>query len=140
MLSKAEQELVDEYGELSRRIDEFRPVVARQKKLKDTIAGWFAGQPEDTHEVEGKLYRVQVGPCALERKIVSMRRLYRLLGVTKFLEWCTFPLAALDKLVTDQDDIVEISQTGPRSVKSVLMKAAAIAEQPTEKRSNKKAA
>ena len=121
--------IIDEYGELSRRVSSFAPVLAQQKKLKETIASWYEDQPDSPCEADGKLYRVQISPCATERKITNMRRLYRLIGVGKFLDWCTFPLSAVDRLTSDQSSFIESTQTGPRKITAVLIEAAKPAKQ-----------
>jgi hypothetical protein len=121
----AEQALIDEYGELDRQLSEFRPVVSRHKTLKETIAAWFdESAPAETHTAEGKLYVVQVSPRSLERRITNMKRLQKLLGLERFLTWCTFPLAAVDRLTEDQSSFLESTRTGSRTVKPVLKKAA----------------
>lgn len=124
MTNEQLRQCADEFGELSRQKAAFAPVETRLKKLKEIFAEEYADQPGEMCEIEGRIYRVQITPCALERKITNMRRLYRLLGVSKFLEWCTFPLSAVDRLTADQSSFVETTQTGPRKVTAVLLAAA----------------
>jgi hypothetical protein len=129
MPSKA---LIDEYGELDRQANAFKPVAARLKVVKDEIASCYADSPGEAHEAEGKLYLVQVSPRATERKFIQdanwkqsgMYRLQRLLGIERFLTWCTFPLASVDRLTSDTSTFLEETQTGTRTVKAVLKEAA----------------
>ncbi len=124
MTTSERQGFVDEFGELSRRVTEFAPVAARHKQLKELISSWFEDSPSEPCSAQGKLYRVDLGPRSNERKITNMRKLYRLIGVSKFLDWCTFPLSAVDRLTTDTSSFLETTQTGPRKVTAVLLAAA----------------
>lgn len=122
-MTHEQQALIDEFGELDRQVLEFKPRADRHKKLKDTIAGWFGTRPDEQCEAEGQLYRVRVGPRAVERKITKMRALYRFLGLAEFLRRCTFPLKTLDSVADDPSKYVESAATGPRKVVAVLKAA-----------------
>ena len=53
-----------------------------------------------------------------------MPRLYRRLGKDRFLDNCTFPLIALEKLGIDPGNIVIQERVGRRSMTAVLLEAA----------------
>lgn len=116
--------LIDEYGEISRRVASYQSDLTRQKVLKDIICSWFEDCPDEICTVEGQLYRVDVGARSLERKVTRLRAIWRDLGVTKFLNLCTFPLKSLDASGLDANKYVETSRTGPRKVLAILKSAA----------------
>ncbi|MGH9666209.1 MAG: hypothetical protein ACRD9L_17420, partial [Bryobacteraceae bacterium] len=47
------------------------------------------------------------------------------LGKAAFLQWCTFPLGAIDKLLPTPSGIVSSARTGHRTVEAVARGAAA---------------
>lgn len=118
------QKIIDEFGELDWKVAAHKPVAARHKALRDTIAAWFADRPEEQIHIVGEKYQVDVSPCATETKITRMRALYRHLGVQRFLELCSFPIGRLAMVVSDPSAFVEKSQTGARKVSSLPREAA----------------
>jgi hypothetical protein len=125
-LDARQQASVDEYGELKRQIDAFRPVVIRAKALEDLIESWYAGSPaEESFLAEGKRYLAQIGPRSMERKIVRMDRLYRKLGLKRFLAACTFRLGDVDRLVpkAEHPEFLSEGRTGRRPVDPVALPA-----------------
>lgn len=123
--ASAHAAIIDEYGELSRRVAEFKPTIDRHKKLKDEIESWYALKPAGEAFVEhGEAYSVQLSARAHERTIISMDRLYKRLGKTRFLEWATFPLSVIDKLFANPGEILKSERTGHRKVEAVARVAA----------------
>lgn len=128
-MTKAERAaIIDEYGELQRRVDEFRPVAERCAMLARTIASWYADEPpEESFVEEGRRYSVQISPRTVKRTIVNMAKLYALVGKAKFLEMATVTLSAVDKHVAAplHSKFIRAEMTGERRVKAVA-KASAI--------------
>ncbi|GAC1699960.1 MAG: hypothetical protein NVS9B4_00430 [Candidatus Acidiferrum sp.] len=118
--------LIDEFGELDRQVAAFRPTLDRRLALAAEIQNWFVDLgPEEAATLEGRLYTLQVSACAHQRKIVSMKKLFRRIGQSLFLNWCTFPLTAIDRLLTgaDTSDLVIEARTGNRTIKAVARAA-----------------
>lgn len=118
--------IVDEFGELRRRIAEsklqLQPTLERADALESQILSWYEHEPPDQSFVaDGHRYSVQVGARHWERKITGLRRLFRFLGQRRFLDLCTFPLKSIDKAIpeVEQSQFVEKTRTGPRSLKPV---------------------
>lgn len=117
--------IIDDFGELSRQIATWQPNIDRASELRKIIEGWFIHDVADeSFTMDGKLYTVVLSPRAKKRTIVGMNKLYKLLGVKTFLEWCSFPLGVLDNLHVDPTGIVAEERSGARSVKAVLREAA----------------
>jgi hypothetical protein len=119
-------QIIDEFGELDRRINEFRPVVARHKALKDEIAGWYSALAGDqTAVAEGKLYTIQIGRGENRRTITNVVRAFNLLkkavGLETVLGLITIPLKVIDAHVSilDQRSIIKQERTGPRDIVAV---------------------
>lgn len=118
--------IVDEFGELERQIALWKPRIDRAAELRKIIENWYANDvAEESFTIAGKLYMVVLSPRAKKRSIVGMTKLYKLLGAKIFLEWCTFPLQAIDGLHIDPTGIVNEERSGNRTVKAVLREAAA---------------
>lgn len=119
-------DIIDEFGELDRKVQEFAPTAKRHEALKSQIKTWFENHPADQELTEeGKLYTLQVGARAKERRIASLAKVFKALGANKFLGICSVGLKALeDALGKDKAAgyIVE-DQSGSRRLK-VVAKAA----------------
>ena len=117
---KARIALIDEFGELDRRVAEFRPVVDRHKRLKEEIEGWYErDEATDSFVAEGNCYQLQISARSNKRKIIGMAKLFTALGKTRFLELCSFPLTVLDRLLPDSAAYVSEERTGSRTIKPV---------------------
>ena len=117
--------IVDEFGELMRQITPWQPRIDRAAELRKIIEGWFANDVADeSFTWDGALYTVVLSARAKRRTIVAMAKLYKLLGMKVFLEWCTFPLSAIDGLHIDVTGIITEERSGNRTVKAVLRQAA----------------
>jgi hypothetical protein len=118
--------IIDEYGELSRKVLEFKPTLQKHEALKKTIAGWYESLPgEETATAQGKLYSIQVGMRENRRTITNPKRAFNLLkkalGLEKTIETVTIPLKALDAhcSVLEQRSILKQERTGPREIIAV---------------------
>lgn len=117
---KARIALIDEFGELDRRVAEFKPVVDRHKKLKEEIEGWYAQDgAADSFVAEGHRYQLQISAKRKEREIVAMPKLFRALGKERFLEFCKFPLTVLDRLLPNSAPYVQEEHSGRRTIRAV---------------------
>lgn len=113
---------IDEYGELSRQIAELKPAVDRHKQLGILIQMWCEAVPAAQPTLfEGQRYTLQISPRENQTKIISIRKVYRALGVTKFLDLCSITLKALrENLPTEKyEKLVDTDRTGPRAIKAV---------------------
>jgi hypothetical protein len=118
----------DEFGELERRVAEFKPVKDRHEALKKQIQAWFEQEPADQPaSVEGKLYIVQASPRTQQTRIKSIPRLFKRLGKALFMEVCNVPLTAVRNSIpeTEHEQFLEVERTGSRSIKAVLKAPAA---------------
>jgi len=112
-------EVIDEFGELSRRIAEMKPVADRVSALKRKILSYYSSLPNDQPAIaEGSRYTVQISPRAVVRSISSMSQVFKLLGVRRFLAACRFPLSEFDRLIGDKSLLRE-ERTGERTLRAV---------------------
>ena len=69
---RAQRQMVDEYGELDRRMQLTAPDVARYDVLKRAIKSWFDVMPPDADGVlEGRVYRLHLSARERERRVRS---------------------------------------------------------------------
>ena len=118
------RKVIDEYGELHRRVAGYKPDIDRAAALKKEIESWYAdSESAESFEAEGELYRVQIGPKAHQRTIVAITKVFRTLGQKQFLQNCTFPLGRLDTLLPSAVElgIAKEERTGPRKVEVVSL-------------------
>src|SRR6185436_20314297 len=99
-VDRVQRALIDEYGELDRRLQMQAPDVARHVVLKAAIKSWFDGAPADADGiVEGRVYRLHLSARERERRVRSMRDLVAVIGLEKFLELASVPIGALEDLL-----------------------------------------
>jgi hypothetical protein len=114
--------IIDRYGELRRKVAEFKPVSDEAGKLEKEIASWYSDEPAGETFVEaGKSYTVQVGKKSLERTVTDMPKLSAILGLDRFLQLCRFPLAAIDQHLPPSQipEVLLSERSGERAVKAV---------------------
>jgi hypothetical protein len=115
--------LIDEYGELCRQLDAIKPAVMRHKELGSMLQSWYVDTPADEPvTAQGRLYTLQISPRDHQTTIKDIRRVYRVLGVAKFLELCSITLKAVKESVDAKvyEGLVETHRTGFRTLKTVL--------------------
>lgn len=115
--------LIDEYGELCRQMDEMKPVIARYKELGSMLQSWYVDTPADQSvTAQGRLYSLQISPRDNQTTIKDIRKVYRVLGVAKFLKLCSITLKAVKENVDAgvYEGLVETHRTGFRTLKTVL--------------------
>jgi hypothetical protein len=126
-VDRAQRQMVDEYGELDRRMQLLSPDAARYDVLKRAIKSWFDRVPADADGiVEGKVYRLHLSARERERRIRSMRDLVAAVGLDKFLELASVPIGVLEDLLgkTRAASLVTEARTGSRRIKAVPKRAA----------------
>jgi len=126
-VDRQQRKMVDEYGELDRRLQMQAPDTARYEVLKRAIKSWFDGAPADADGiVEGRVYRLHLSARERERRVRSMRDLVGVIGLDKFLELASVPIGALEDLLgkTRAAGLVAEARTGSRRIKAVPKRAA----------------
>ena len=126
-IDRMQRKMVDEYGELDRRMQMLSPDAARYDVLKRAIKSWFDTAPPDADAiVEGTVYRLHLSARERERRVRSMRELVGVIGLDKFLEICSVPIGALEDLLgkTRAAALVTEARTGSRRIKAVPKRAA----------------
>jgi hypothetical protein len=122
----AMRRMIDEYGELDRKMQLLSPDCARYDVLKRAIKSWFDGAPADADGiVEGRVYRLHLSARERERRVRSMRDLVGVIGLDKFLELASVPIGALEDLLgkTRAASLVTEARTGSRRIKAVPKRA-----------------
>jgi hypothetical protein len=124
------QELIDEFGELERRIMETAPLAKRYRLLQETIRDWYKDEPADQAAVaEGGVYRVMVAPRGVERffSLKAKTKIFGKLGKLKALELFSITLKAVETEFGTPalDALVSSAPTGSRKLVAV-MKASAV--------------
>jgi len=72
------EEIIDEFGELDRRLALVKPAVDRHKVLKETIAGWYADTPAEQAAIaQGGYTRSTWRPRAMSAPCSISKRLFR---------------------------------------------------------------
>ncbi len=115
--------LVDEFGELDRQVKAFSETAKRHESLRKTIVAWFPNLPGDQAAIiSGQLYQVNVGMREEKRSILSMVKVFKAVGKTKFLEACSFTIDALETALgkVPAEAFLDRSRTGARKVTAVL--------------------
>ena len=130
LASDAEQRaLIDEYGELDRRMQLRATDTARYEMLKRAIKAWFSNVPADADgSVEGDVYLLHLSACERERKIRSVRELADVIGLEKVLDLAVVPLGQLENLMGKAHvaSLTVESRTGSRRIKAIPKRPAAV--------------
>src|SRR5262245_52815968 len=114
--------IIDEYGNISAKLEAMGQLEKRRDQLRRVILSWYAdADPEEAINEDGKKYSVTISPQALERRITDMEWVMNRLGKERFLQLVTLPLTKLDRYIAlcDQDQFTNSARVGPRTVKPV---------------------
>src|SRR5262245_43860622 len=117
-----QRRMVDEYGELDRRMQLGAPDVARYDSLKRAIKSWFDRVPADADGMlEGEVYRLHLSARERERRVRDLRGLIAVIGLDKFLGLVSVPVGPLEDLLgkTRVAALVTDARTGSRRIKAV---------------------
>lgn len=121
-IDRHQRAMVDEFGELDRRMQCNAPDVARYDVLKKAIKSWFNAMPPDADAtIEGDVYRLHVSARERERRVKSMRGLIAVIGLDKLLEIATVPIGAIEDLIgkTKAAGLIAEARSGSRRLKAV---------------------
>ena len=118
-------QIIDEFGELDRRVQEFAPVAKRYKLLQDLIRSWYVDQPAESPFVAtGALYDVQVGARGSERyfDLKTRIKIFAKLGKAKALELFTITLKLVEENLgkPEFEALVSHAPTGSRKLVAVM--------------------
>lgn len=126
--SDAEQrKMIDQYGELDRRMQLQHFDTARYETLKRAIKGWFDDVPADADAiVEGDVYLLHLSARERERRIRDMRELVDVIGLDKVLELATVAIGALEDLLGKSrvSQLTVDARSGSRRIKAIPKRAA----------------
>jgi hypothetical protein len=117
-----QKRMVDEYGELDRRMQLHAADAARYEQLKRTIKSWFDQAPSDADgTVEGDVYLLHLSARERERRIRSMDELVEMIGLDKLLELATVPLGVLEDLLGKSRvaALATEARSGSRRIKAI---------------------
>jgi hypothetical protein len=126
-------QLIDEFGELDRRLALLKPAVDRHRELKEIIASWYADTPaEKATTASGKLYTVHVAAAGNERTVFDNKKAFAALkkatgSLDAAVAAITIPLTkAIDKFIPKElhPQFVSEARTGSRKVTAVLTASA----------------
>lgn len=123
-----QRRLIDEYGELDRKMQLRAMDSARYETLKRAIKSWFDQAPADADGyVEGEIYMLHLSARERERKMRSMRELVDAIGIDRFLDLVTVSIGAIENLIGKaQVAAMTIdARTGSRRIKAIPKRAAA---------------
>jgi hypothetical protein len=115
---------VDEYGELDRLYDQFRPTARRRDEVRKLIEAQIVGPDDQTVTLVGSLYKIDASPREMKTSIRDMQRLFEALGPKRFVENCSFTIASLEKLSIDTSELVSKARTGSRTLEPILIQPA----------------
>jgi hypothetical protein len=118
-------QLIDEFGELDRQIQEFAPKVKRHKALQEVIRSWYQGHPADQPAIaEGHLYTVQVGARSEERyfDLKAKAAIWKRMGKAAALEAFNITLKAVEEALGkfELEALVSKANVGTRKLIPVL--------------------
>jgi hypothetical protein len=118
--------VIDRFGDLQAKFDLLKPEAKEMTALASQIRTWIGypphlPKPNESLILEGNRYKVVVGAQEKERTITDMRKVYRLWGVSAFLERCKVTLGLIDKFTTEEQraKFITEKQTGSRSLDAV---------------------
>lgn len=132
-LTPQQRAVVDELGELQRRLDEVAPARKRVEKLQKTIASWCAGKPpEESLELVGSRYIAQVSPQRNESSALPTVALYRRLGQARFFSVVKVLVTKLRPQLTpaECEAFIHEGPTGSRTVATVPLLAEKVVAMP----------
>jgi hypothetical protein len=119
------EQIIDEFGELDRRISTFAPTVKRHKALQETIRSWYADHPADQPAIaEGTLYEIHVGCCGLKRffSIKAKLKIFSKLGKAKAIELFSITQEAVEGELGkgEKEALLTESYSGTRDLTPIL--------------------
>lgn len=116
--------LIDEFGELDRRMKVRAMDQARYESLKKAIKSWFCGVPPDADgSVQGDRYLLHLSACEKEREVRNIRELVDLIGLDAVLDLVIVPITKLENGFGQSrvEHLITEKRTGSRRIRCVPM-------------------
>lgn len=115
------EKVIGDLGRIEEKLAPYLDDFARWDSLRKTVRSWPKTDgvaPEVTCAYSGDGYIATLGAAQNERKIKSMRAIFKKVGVTRFLKACSMTLKSLTELVGEASvgDYVVEERTGSRSL------------------------
>jgi hypothetical protein len=113
------RQVIEELGEVERKLEPYDKLAKRRKELRGQVSKWAEQlSPEASKTLDGVRYAVAIGPQRLERRIKSMARTAKLLGMKLFYSLCSLPLKALEDHLSENQlrALVAEERTGHREI------------------------
>jgi len=123
---EAQRQMIDEYGELDRRMKLYAMDVQRYDTLKHAIKSWFDQAPADADGTcEGNTYLLHLSARERERRIRDMHELVEVIGIDKFLEIASVAIGVLENLLGKDRvrPLIAEARTGSRRIKAIAKRA-----------------
>jgi hypothetical protein len=127
VLEAARSAVVDEAGELEKKLAPYKGDIRRLEDLRKTIRSWYEGaDPTKIFSAYGETYVATVGACGNETVIHDMSSIFEAAGRDKFLAACKLAIGKLPGLVNPALAAACTSQeqTGSRGLSIMPIRAA----------------
>jgi hypothetical protein len=114
--------LADKAGAAFIEAERAKPAIKAWDDMRKQVQALYDASPEAANfTLKGDKYEIQIGPRENERKIPSMRKLFKAIKEAVFLEHCSFPMKIVDALLPGekQAGLVVTARTGSRPVKAI---------------------
>jgi hypothetical protein len=112
--------IVDELGALERKLQPFKPEMARVEDLRKALRAMFdTSPPAEAFQPSGDAFFATVGPRAVERSI-NPAKLIKAIGLKMYASFATVTLKALEANVACGivAGVVSSANTGARPIKT----------------------
>jgi hypothetical protein len=132
-LSPAQRRIIDEWGELQRRIALVDPDVARAKEIGQLINIWLIEEDAGACiALPGDAYTITASARRLERKVTNKKALFRALGQPRYISLSTVSLSLLDKILSPEEMSLFVTEAriGARRLDATANHRAAVIEMP----------
>ena len=113
------EDLVDEFGDCKSKVEAVAAFAKRAESLRAQILTRVGViKPEATKDVHGSRHVVTISAQSNQRTVGKLSQLSKRIGLPKFLASCTFPLKALELVLSGEEAVAYVteSRTGPRTV------------------------
>jgi hypothetical protein len=113
--------IVDEYGDLAKESSAFSPKERRLTELRKIIQSWYEAEPPAKDFIaEGKRFTIAIGAREYQKKVNPLR-LYKLIGIKRFLTVVSITLEAMKAAGMEALQIrcVDETHTGKRKLTPV---------------------
>ena len=110
--------MVDELGDLEKELAPFKPKIARVEAIRKALRDKYREEDSSkTFTLDGLRWQAVLGPCGNASEI-SVRALFKAIGVRKFLELATISIKAATAAVPAEilSACMSVSQTGSRQL------------------------